>query len=217
MKGLITKELIMLKKQWISLTLMIIAFSASAIFGEISFALILPVIMSIFPINLTAMDEQSKWQQYAIALPYGRKTIVSSKYVFYIINTLISMVILTVVYIISCIVNKETGISLMSLLFSGLVMGNIYPLIMLPLVFKFNSTTGRTILMIISCIFGGLIGGTTSMLLASDDIINDIIGNEAIINIFTSPLIPVVIIAVVIVLYLISWQISVRIYEKRDL
>lgn len=212
MKGLITKEFIMMKKQWFSLTIMIIGFSVSAGFGDIMVALVLPVVMSIFPINLMALDEQSKWQQYVIALPYGRKTIVSSKYALYVINTLISMAILTIVYIISCIANQETDISLPSLLFSGLVMGSIYPLIMLPLIFKFNSTKSRNILIITSCLFGGFAVGAISIILDDDSVIS-----ETIINIFTSPLLPFIIIAVLAVLYLISWAISVRIYEKRDL
>lgn len=215
MKGLIIKELIALKKQWFPLMLIVGGFSISAVGeGNFSFALFIPVVMSILPINLMALDEQCKWQPYAIALPYGRKNIVSSKYVFYIINTLISMALLTVLYIISSVINSETVISLPVLLIAGLIVGNVYPLIMLPLTFKFNSTTGRTILIVISMIFGGIIGGLASALVFT--------GNETVVfetgaDIFNSPFLPVVIIAVIAVLYLISWAISVKIYEKRDL
>lgn len=215
MKGLILKDLIMLKKQWISYLFMVGGFAVASI-GNISFGLIMTVIMSIVPINMMSLDEMSRWQQYAVVLPYGRKNIVSSKYIFYVMNTLFSMAILTIIYIISSIVKPETEISLPIILIGGLIAGNIYPLIMLPLVFKFNSSTGRTILIIISMIFGGIIGGLTSAL-AFQEIDGETNINETLINIFNSPFLPVVIIAVIAVLYLISWAISVKIYEKRDL
>lgn len=215
MKGLILKDLIMLKKQWISYLFMVGGFAVASI-GNISFGLIMTVIMSILPINMMSLDEMSRWQQYAVVLPYGRKNIVSSKYIFYVMNTLFSMAILTIIYIISSIVKPETEISLPIILIGGLIAGNIYPLIMLPLVFKFNSSTGRTILIIISMIFGGIIGGLTSAL-AFQEIDGETNINETLINIFNSPFLPVVIIAVIAVLYLISWAISVKIYEKRDL
>lgn len=216
MKGLITKELIMLKKQGRSFAFIAVIFSAVSIFNDISFAFLLPVIMSIIPINMMALDEQSKWQQYAITLPYGRKNIVTSKYIFYVINTLISMAVLTIVYIISSVVKPETEISLTFMLIGGLVAGNVYPLIMLPLTFRFNSATGRTILIVASMTFGGIVGGLTSAL-AFQEIDGETNINETLINIFNSPFLPVVIIAVIAVLYLISWAISVKIYEKRDL
>lgn len=217
MKGLIIKELIALKKQWFPLMLIVGGFSISAVGeGNFSFALFIPVVMSILPINSMALDEQCKWQAYAIAMPYGRKNIVSSKYVFYIINTLISMSLLTVIYIISDIIHSEISISLPVLLISGLISGSVYPLIMLPLTFKFNSTTGRTILIVISMIFGGIIGALTSIIVFQE-IDGETIAVETVVNAFNSPLLPIVIIAIIAVLYLISWTISVKIYEKRDL
>lgn len=216
MKGLILKDLIMLKKQWISYLFMVGGFAVSSI-GNISFVLIMIVIMSIVPINMVSLDEMSRWQQYAVVLPYGRKNIVSSKYIFYVINTLVSMVILTVLCVISRIVKPETEINIPVMLISGLITGNIYPLIMLPLVFKFNSATGRTILIVISMIFGGIIGGLTSVLAFQEIDGETIIAIETVANAFNSPFMPVVIIAVIAVLYLISWAISVKIYEKRDL
>lgn len=215
MKGLIIKDIIMLKKQWLSYLLIIVGFSVASV-GDISFSLVLPVIMSIVPINLMALDEQSKWQTYAIALPYGRKNIVTSKYIFYVINTLLSMAILTAVYIISCIIKPETVVSLPSMLMAGLIAGNFYPLIMLPLTFKFNSATGRTILIVISMIFGGIIGGMTSAFIFQE-IDSETSAVEKIADTINSSFLPLVIIAVIAILYLISWAISVRIYEKRDL
>ena len=91
MKGLITKELIALKKQLFILSILIIAFSAASIWGELSFCMVIPMFLSIFSINSLTMDEQSKWQQYSISLPYSRKTIVSSKYVTTLIVLTISV------------------------------------------------------------------------------------------------------------------------------
>ena len=214
MKGLIIKEFIMFKKHLFTFGLIILVFSVTAIFAENSLYLILPVFLSILPVNFMALDEQSKWNQYSLALPYGRKNIVSSKYIFSFILTLISMMILTVVYIISHFINSEAGINLTYLLFWSFVMGNIYPAIMIPLAFKFNATNSRTILLVINCIFGGIVGGATTILVSLD---NKVTIYKTLFKLFNSPILPVVIIAAIILLYFISWAIVVKIYEKREL
>ena len=214
MKGLIIKEFIMFKKQLFTFGIIILVFSVTAIFAENSFSLILPVSLSILPVNFMTLDEHSKWNQYSLALPYGRKNIVSSKYIFSFILTLISMMILTVVYIISHFINSEAGINLTYLLFWSFVMGNIYPAIMIPLAFKFNATNSRTILLVINCIFGGIVGGATTILVSLD---NKVTIYKTLFKLFNSPILPVVIIAAIILLYFISWAIAVKIYEKREL
>lgn len=213
MKGLVLKELIMLKKQWLILSIIAIAFSLSSISGEKSmFILIIAVFLSILPVNFMTQDEISKWQQYSLALPYGRKNIVSSKYVFTFILSLISMAVITIVHIVSYFVNSESVFNLPVLLVLCFLVGNIYPLIMLPLAFRFNYTNRRMILMVINCCIGGAVGGGTSILLYKAGPLY-----KNLINIFSSPFIPFVIIAVVVVIYLISWCISVKVYEKKDL
>ncbi|MDE5854161.1 MAG: ABC-2 transporter permease, partial [Ruminococcus sp.] len=71
MKGLIIKEFIMFKKHLFTFGLIILVFSVTSIFAENSLYLILPVFLSILPVNFMALDEQSKWNQYSLALPYG--------------------------------------------------------------------------------------------------------------------------------------------------
>lgn len=210
MKGLITKELIMLKKQLFALSVLIITFSAASIWGELSFCMVIPMFLSIFSINSLTVDEQSKWQQYSISLPYSRKIIVSSKYVTTIIVLMISVLVLTVCYFISGFVHSEHSIKLSLLISGGLLTGTVYPILFFPLALKLSSLNGRTVLFIINAVFGGILGALACTFLDSEF--------SSDVSVFSRfEFLPLIILAVVIVLYLISWIISIKIYEKRDL
>ncbi len=210
MKGLITKELIALKKQLFILSILIIAFSAASIWGELSFCMVIPMFLSIFSINSLTMDEQSKWQQYSISLPYSRKTIVSSKYVTTLIVLTISVLILTICYFISGFVNSEHSIKLSLLISGGMFTGAVYPILFFPLALKLSSLNGRTVLFIINAVFGGILGASVCTFLDSE-----FSSGISVFNKFE--FLSLIIFTVIVVLYLISWIISIKIYEKRDL
>lgn len=89
MKGLITKDLLTIKKKYgynrilmdiaIIISLMFILEDAGAIY--ISF-LLLPIEITSIIISLSNCDEQWKWGKYAISLPVTKTQIVRSRYIF---------------------------------------------------------------------------------------------------------------------------------------
>ncbi|MDE6787936.1 MAG: ABC-2 transporter permease [Ruminococcus sp.] len=210
MKGLLLKELFMLRKSWLTITILTVTFAVVGIFsGETGMLLIVPLFMSVWSVSFMNMDEVSKWQQYSLALPYGRRKIVLSKYLMILILNALSIVFIIIAYLISIALGKN-GFSadlLLTLILLSLIMGIVYPSLLLPLVYKLNTEKGRMVLMIIN----GIVGGVSVALLQTSSILSD--------NIFKgiAGFLPLIILAVVAVLYLLSWQLSVRIYEKRDL
>lgn len=208
MKGLLLKELFMLRKSWFAIAILVVTFSIVGIFsGETGMLLIVPLFMSVWSVSFMNMDEISKWQQYSIALPYGRRKIVSSKYLMILILNTLSIVFVVLCYLISVALGKN-GFSadlLFTLILLSLIMGIVYPSLLLPLVYKLNTEKGRMVLMIIN----GIVGGS-SVAFMQTSVFGDIFGS-------ISGFLPLVILAVVAVLYLLSWQLSVKIYEKRDL
>lgn len=208
MKGLLLKELFMLRKSWFTIAILVVTFSIVGIFsGETGMLLIVPLFMSVWSVSFMNMDEISKWQQYSIALPYGRRKIVSSKYLMILILNAFSIVFVVLSYLISIALGKVefSADLLLMLMFLSLIMGIAYPSLLLPLVYKLNTEKGRMFLMIINGVVGGV-----SVALMQTSVFGDVFGNIAGFQ-------PFIIVVVVAVLYLLSWQLSVKIYEKRDL
>lgn len=208
MKGLIVKELIEVKKRWIITTIMILVFSICSITGALPTCLILPMLLSAVVFGSFVHEEQSKWRQYAIVMPYGRKKYVSSKYLMQILSLLFSMVIIAVLWVISSVKNEvfDTGL-LAVLLLSACVVGLIYPLIIFPVTMAFSSSTSRFIFLFLN----GVIGGLSGITITDDNIINAVSTSKI------TSITPFIILAVIIALYLLSWVLSIKIYEKRDL
>lgn len=209
MKGLLLKEFIMLRKSWFAFTLMIGVFSAMAVWsGEVQMLLIAPLFMSIWSFSFLGMDEQSRWKQYSAALPFERRTVVSSKYLMMIILNAVSVLFITVCYLISVAVGKAvfSGSFLLMLIISAIFIGLIYPTIILPLNYRFNTEKSRIILMLINGVLGGVSVTLMQLPVMSSDIMSSI-----------AEYIPLIILAVTVLLFVLSWQLSIKIYNKRDL
>lgn len=104
MKGLLMKDFLTVKKKYgaarlvmdlaIIAALMIILEGAGSIY--ISFLLV-PLEIASMVITLANSDEQWKWGKYAVALPLSKKQIVTSRYAFAGIASLIGLVIAFVI------------------------------------------------------------------------------------------------------------------------
>ncbi|MBR6581630.1 MAG: ABC-2 transporter permease [Ruminococcus sp.] len=210
MKGLLLKELIMLKKGSVILIIFFILFGINGLAGNATMFFLFPLFTDLLLYGHINYDEQSKWQQYSIALPYGRKTIVSSKYVAMAVGAVVSTAIVVLSYGVSVAIGKaEFSLkSLVGYVILSLAIGIVYPTFFLPLAYKFNSEKGRTIMLFLN----GASGAIAVFLLTAIDGT----GIVAKLSNYTN-ILPYIAIAAVIVLFALSWFISVKIYEKRDL
>lgn len=208
MKGLMVKELIEFKKRWIITAIIILVFSIYSITVALPMCLILPPVLSAVVFGSFIHEEQSKWRQYSIVMPYGRKKYVSSKYLAQILSLLFSMVIIAILWVISSVKNGvfDTGL-LVVLLFSACVVGLIYPLVIFPITMAFSSSTSRLFFLILN----GAIGGFSGMTITGDNFINAVSTSKI------TSITPFIILAVIVAVYLLSWVLSIKIYEKRDL
>ncbi|MBR3969658.1 MAG: ABC-2 transporter permease [Ruminococcus sp.] len=210
MKGLLLKEFFMLKKNSIGFLLFIAVFLIGGFKGNPAVLFMLPLYMAILLYGHMNFDEQCKWQQYSMAMPYGRKMIVSSKYVAMAIAAVVSSIIVTIFYGVGIAIDA-TGFSSSSIVSSiilSLAIGIIYPTFILPLAYKFNSEKGRTIMLFLN----GASGAIAVFLLSAIDGT----GILAKLSNYTN-ILPYIATASVLVLFALSWLISVKIYEKRDL
>lgn len=210
MKGLLLKELIMLKKGAATLLIFLGCFGLIGPSGNPTMLLMIPLFSAILLYGHINYDEQSKWQQYSIALPYGRKMIVSAKYAAMAIGAVVSTVLVVLLYGVTVAIGKaEFSLKdLVGYLVLSLAIGIVYPSFFLPLAYKFNSEKGRTIMLFLN----GASGAIAVFLLSAIDGT----GILAKLSNYTN-ILPYIAIAAVLVLFALSWLISIKIYEKRDL
>lgn len=210
MKALLLKEFIMTKKNVAILLIFLGCFGLIGPAGNPTMLLLIPLFSAVLLYGHINYDEQSKWQQYSLALPYGRKMIVSSKYLTMVIAAVFSTVLVVLLYGVTVAIGKAefTLKDLVGYAILSLAIGIVYPTFFLPLAYKFNSEKGRTIMMFLNGVSGGIAVFLLSAIEAT--------GILAKLSSYTN-ILPYIAIAAVLVLFALSWFISVKIYEKRDL
>ena len=82
MKGLLLKDLYMMKSYCRSYLLIAVVFTAVSLIGKDNmFFMFYPCLLcGMIPVNLLAYDERSRFIRYGDTLPYKRAQIVSAKY-----------------------------------------------------------------------------------------------------------------------------------------
>lgn len=78
MKGLLTKDFLVILKQMKLFLILIVMFIMLPNFSSGTFAIVYAAMM---PITIIAYDERSKWDKLAAMMPYSAKEIVLSKYI----------------------------------------------------------------------------------------------------------------------------------------
>ena len=210
MKALLLKELLMIKQRMVMFILFIVIFCGIGLTGNCGTLSIMSAFFGMFLFGHLNYDEQSKWHIYSIAMPYGRKTIVSSKYMAMIISAVFSTVLAVVTLTAAAALGKAELSAELFIIYvaTSLVIGLVYPSLLLPVAFKFNSEKSRMVMIFVSAIMGGLLG-----VCMSSDFTTKILEKLS----KYSSILPFILLAVAVVLFAISWFASVKIYEKRDL
>lgn len=208
MKGLLLKDFYTAKKYCRSLVFITAVFIVCSAFYPNAFYIFYPVILvSMLPVQLISYDERSKWQSYADTMPYSRRNIVASKYIFLIINLAIVLIMELAAQTIYYSQNQWTNFSdILPLFLVLLSVGVAAPCIMLPIMFKFGSEKGRLLYFIMI----GLLCACTFIFANGPE-------SFGMIDIVLSPYIfmaPILAIAIVIPA---SYTLSVKFYQNREL
>lgn len=207
MKGLLIKDLYLIKKLCRMVIVMDLLFVVFSIFDErnLFFSYYCCLITGITPISLISYDEQGKWDVFAGTLPYSRAQLVSVKYLVGLLCSAFVLILLAAaqaakrVYIGSFVPGDY--FSFLAVLASLCL---LLPSLVFPLVFKFGAEKGRIFNMVVvgvACAVSAL-ATTYSM-------------NQPIKLRFILPGAPSLVIAALF--YFLSWRLSIRIYTKREL
>ena len=194
MKGLLLKDILTLYKQTKIILLLMVVFACIPGLPTSAFAVFYGAMM---PITALAYDERSKWDELAAMMPYTAKAIVGLLLIGSIsLLSAASQVVVSVVQHVP--LNTETLISIPLVACGALLM----MLIDLPLMFRLGVEKGRIIYILLTC------GCVTYFAMNTDDVIASL----DTVSVYSALL---MVLAITIVAFVISYTISVQVYRVR--
>ena len=217
MKGLIIKDLCVIKNQMRSLLLILVFFVFISIINkDATFTLFLvPFYMIMILITTFSYDEFNKWECYCNSLPLSRKEIVKAKYLLFNATSLIVLVLGILASIIVPNFIENTTFESIYASIIGVAFGICLVIsLLIPFYYKFGSQKGRIMLFLTITILALIIGIITSL---------DIFNNVELMNIINSlnnlslVMFTLLLIIVTVIIMTISYYISVRIYNNKEL
>lgn len=212
MKGLILKELYLIKsfsKQYV--LLMVLMGAWSVFVHNISFvAIYVMVLGSSMVLSTTSMDEAVSFHKFAVTMPVNARTLVKSKYVILFLTVGVGELL---VWLFSAAVNLLPTGSMEIVGMEGMIVTGCLFLsanaASIPVMFKVGVTKSRYTYLIVMVVIGGVIlGGYNASKLAGlslDDMLTEM---EWALNL-TAVILAAVIVAV-------SYFISVKIVQKKE-
>lgn len=205
MKGLLIKDLYMMKKYLRIFFFMIVFFAASSLISEESniFLLYCMIFLSIFGTSLTSYDERFHWDRYCDTMPISRCLIVAERY---LLNLAMVLLMLPVICLIHIFQPAPLFGSLMLTLTVSLITGLVCPGILYPVVFALGTEKGRIAYYVI--IFGAMLLAGALTAFASENVIH-----MAVPSVSLTLLLCLLSLAV----YTVSWLLAVFFYKKRTL
>ena len=206
MKGLIKKDLFILKNNMKSFILLSFIYIACCLNSDGIEAFIIPFMMAMLCISTFSYDEFNKWDAYAITLPGDRSSIIKAKYAVALILIVLSFfATILLSFIIGTIRNNFDFNNTLVYTLTGMGTGLFVISFIYPLIIKFGLEKGRIGIMIGAFGLSGLLAflGTTIKIPA---------GTLA----FLERILPIALPLIVAIIFTISYFLSKRIYAKKE-
>ena len=211
MKGLLMKEWYSLRgmSNFKILAVLSVAFLLIGTRKSMEFMLIyLPILASMIPRMVLAYDENSKWEQFSLALPYSRKDIVTAKYLITFLLCAICTVLSGIASCVSMAINGGFEIQrLLFILSVSIGASLIIPSFAFPIDMKYGSAKGRIFTFLYAAVMG-LAGAYLGSAVDTEITLASLSGIMSLVPYFAA--------VAGLLLFSISWMISVRFYEKRE-
>ena len=207
MKGLLLKDLYMMRAYCRSYLLIVVVFLGASFFGGNLFFIYYPCLMcGMIPISLLAYDERSGFLRYSITLPISRKQTVTEKYLIGLLTQTAVLLVTGIVQGIRMRINGtfaagEFAVLLLSLLMVSLLASSIP----LPFIFRNGVEKGR----IAYYVMIGIVCGAAVVL---SGVFGDGLQVKAPEGFLFGGLA-----LLAAGLYVLSWYLSVRFFQKREL
>lgn len=147
MIGLVMKDMLVMRKTIRTYALFLAFYLIMTVLGlfTISFTTaILQLIVMLLPMSAFSFDEMAKWDRYALTFPLGRRALVTGRYLFALIMTLVAGLCgLLSCVLVSIFDNQEMILENMMTVMVCLSLGLLYADILLPLCYKLGPDRAR--------------------------------------------------------------------------
>ena len=214
MKGLLLKDLYMSEKYCRAfLLIVVIFFGMSLMSGSSFFLLAYPcILVGLIPASLVSYDEREKWDVYSGTLPCSRPQFVSCKYLIGLLGELPVICITTVLYALGLFrmgAFNPYAVPGMAAVF--LLLGLIGPATTLPFMFRFGAEKGRIAYFAVIILLCGGSAAFGSIQVPGGE---NIPGAGAFMPQAGVSLLMAVL---ALLIYAVSWKLSIVFYEKKEL
>ena len=215
MKGLLLKDLYMSEKYCrVFLLIVVVFFGMSLMSGPGFFLLAYPcILMGLIPASLISYDEREKWDVYSGTLPCSRRQLVSCKYLVGLIGELPVICITTVLYALGLFrMGAFDPRAVLGMAAVFLLLGLIGPAATLPFMFRFGAEKGRIAyfaVIILLCGVSAAFGSIQVSGVGENALTAGIVMPQAGVSLFLAVL--------AVLLYAVSWRLSIAFYKKREL
>lgn len=207
MKGLLLKDGYMALKYCRAFLLVVLVFTAFSFFGNDNFFFILypTILVGLVPVTLMSYEHQSRWDIYSAAFPYTRSQLVSVKYLVALIGIGGCLLLTAVIRFFKMLqtgsIEWEGYFTLLGMLF---IAGLLTPSLILPFVFKFGVEKGRIAFYIMIALVCALTAALST------------IAQNTEVSLPSGWGIAAVCIAGGLLLFPLSWLLSIAFYKKRE-
>ncbi len=209
MRGILIKDLLVLKKHCAIHIGLIILFTVISCFADgysIFYSALSVLMVSIMTTIAFAFDESTRWEKYQAIIPLKKMVIVAEKYILVFIFVLI----LIVVSVINLVFRFDSSIDVVLDKVSSLyTLGLILPAFMFPIMFRFGYIKARMINMIITVLL--------VLSLYTSNIGLAFISVPSAENHVVSYKFSIIIIAATFLFFTISWLFSMLLYSKKEI
>ena len=216
MKGLLLKDLLILKNQMRNVLMVIIGFVIISIMMKSYFyiAFVVPFYIVMLIISSFSYDELNNSNTYIIALPFSRKEIVKARYLLCLLSIITSFLIGLLLSIIIPVLNEEMEFANIFASTLASITGVIFVIsLLIPFFYKFGVQKGRVMLFIAIMTISLLIGIIISLFENSK--LNIALFFNQLEQINWMILILISITIILLILY-ISYLISYKIYKNKE-
>lgn len=166
-----------------------------------------PVLLSMFPSTSFSYDELVKWDRFAVAVPGGRAGVVKAKYQFSLLLAGGSFALNLIMALVLTLFNrtKYTPTDTFLLCFTSVCCCLLLNVLLLPLLFRLGAQKARVAMVLCIALVAGA-GGALA-----------VIGSLSYSGSFAlSPLVALPIFVLLLGLLFLSYQMSLKIYSKKD-
>ena len=202
MLGFIKKDLLVIKSNIKTLVIILVIYGLMIMTGKMDVFFLAPFLSMMLMLTTFSYDNYNKWDFYAFSLPNGRKNVVKAKY----LTTFLIVVLMTIIaFIINLItINEKINLNEQFQIALGTVFGiTLVQCFIYPLIFKLGIEKARIYIFILTFTFIFLIG--TVIKFVNLSFLNNLS--------FLSNYIPLIFVIGTLLLLIISYKISVIIYN----